>query len=128
MPTPDAANISSAVLIRPLPPPTLSTGPAHGGIVVYGGLGTLTVTGPPNSNIAPPGYYMLFILNSSGVPAVVDFVQLTNSAPAPPPARPDSDFHLADFGNYHGGWAVTITGTSFQSGATVRWGERPPPV
>jgi hypothetical protein len=27
------------------------------------GVGTLTVTAPSNSNIAPPGYYMLFIIN-----------------------------------------------------------------
>jgi uncharacterized membrane protein len=40
------------------------------------GLGSLTVTGPPNGNTAPPGYYMLFILNSLGVPSVAKFVQL----------------------------------------------------
>jgi uncharacterized membrane protein len=39
--------------------------------------GALTVTAPPNGNIAPPGYYMLFLLNSSGVPSVATFVQLT---------------------------------------------------
>ncbi len=39
------------------------------------GSGALTVTAPPNGNIAPPGYYMLFILNSSGVPSVATFVQ-----------------------------------------------------
>src|SRR5258708_37755087 len=40
------------------------------------GSGLLTVTAPPNANIAPPGYYMLFILNSSGVPSGASFVQL----------------------------------------------------
>src|SRR5260370_38233671 len=38
--------------------------------------GSLTVTAPPNGNIAPPGYYMLFLLNSSGVPSVATFVQV----------------------------------------------------
>src|SRR5207248_1541417 len=28
--------------------------------------------------IAPPGYYMLFLLNSSGVPSLASFVQLGN--------------------------------------------------
>jgi galactose oxidase len=37
---------------------------------------TLTVTPPANANLAPPGYYMLFILNSSGVPSFARFVQL----------------------------------------------------
>jgi len=46
------------------------------------GSGALTVTAPPNGNIAPPGYYMLFILNS-GVPSVATFFQLT-AATAPP--------------------------------------------
>ena len=34
------------------------------------GSGTLTVTAPPNAKIAPPGYYMLFLLNGAGVPSV----------------------------------------------------------
>ena len=61
--TPDAANISSVVLVR-------------NGTVTHAfgmdqrevemsftaGSGALTVTAPPDGNIAPPGYYMLFIL------------------------------------------------------------------
>ena len=39
----------------------------------------LNVTAPPNGNIAPPGYYMLFILNAAGVPSVARFVQLSTS-------------------------------------------------
>jgi hypothetical protein len=38
--------------------------------------GGLTVTAPANANLAQPGYYMLFIVNSSGVPSVAPFVQL----------------------------------------------------
>ena len=75
--TPDAANISSVVLIRTgavthffdqnerfLP---LSFTQAAGG---------LTVTAPVDGNTAPPGYYMLFIVNSAVVPSVAPFVQL----------------------------------------------------
>jgi hypothetical protein len=29
----------------------------------------LIVTAPPNGNIAPPGYYLLFVLNANGVPS-----------------------------------------------------------
>ncbi|HXB20686.1 MAG TPA: galactose oxidase-like domain-containing protein [Candidatus Solibacter sp.] len=39
------------------------------------GTGVLNVTAPPNGNIVPPGYYLLFILNSAGVPSVAKFVQ-----------------------------------------------------
>jgi hypothetical protein len=76
--TPDAASIAHVVLVR-------------NGTVTHAfgmdqrevemsftaGSGALTVTAPPNGNIAPPGYYMLFILNNSGVPSVATFVQVT---------------------------------------------------
>lgn len=38
--------------------------------------GSLTAQSPANANIAPPGYYMLFIVNSSGVPSVAPFIRI----------------------------------------------------
>lgn len=38
--------------------------------------GAVAVQTPANSNLAPPGYYMLFILNANGVPSVASFVKL----------------------------------------------------
>ena len=32
--------------------------------------GSLNIQAPANANLAPPGYYMLFIVNDSGVPSV----------------------------------------------------------
>lgn len=40
--------------------------------------GTVTVVSPPNSNIAPPGYYMLFIVDSGNMPSVAVIVHLTH--------------------------------------------------
>jgi Domain of unknown function (DUF1929)/Carboxypeptidase regulatory-like domain len=40
----------------------------------------LNITMPANANLAPPGYYMLFILNGSGVPSVTAMVQISGSA------------------------------------------------
>ena len=37
---------------------------------------TLTVTGPPNGGVAPPGYYMLFLIDDAGVPSVAEMVQV----------------------------------------------------
>jgi hypothetical protein len=34
------------------------------------------VGAPANGNIAPPGFYMLFILDAGGVPSVAHFVHL----------------------------------------------------
>jgi hypothetical protein len=37
---------------------------------------TLTLTSPENANLAPPGYYMLFIIDENGVPSVARTLQL----------------------------------------------------
>ena len=42
------------------------------GMSFTAGSGSLTVTAPPNSKIAPPGYYMLFLINNNGVPSVAE--------------------------------------------------------
>jgi hypothetical protein len=36
--------------------------------------GSLNVTAPVNSDLAPAGYYLLFIVNTSGVPSVAAIV------------------------------------------------------
>ena len=111
--TPNASSISSVVLVR-----NGTVTHAFGmdqrlvGMNFSVGSGSLTVTAPPNGNIAPPGYYMLFILNSSGVPSVAQMVQLL---PMVSSVSPNS-------GSTAGGTAVTITGTNFASGATVTFG------
>jgi hypothetical protein len=46
---------------------------------------TLTVNWPPNSSVAPPGYYMLFVLNQQGVPSVAKFIQVSPSPMDQPP-------------------------------------------
>jgi hypothetical protein len=40
--------------------------------------GALNITAPANANLAPPGYYMLFLLNGNGVPSVAKIIQITN--------------------------------------------------
>src|SRR5262249_19450221 len=91
------------------------------------GAGTLTLTSPPNGNIAPPGYYMLFLLDSAGVPSVAKFIQLSPYATSPPHGTitsPASDTTItaggsATFGTtaaaaqyswvFPGGWPATST-------------------
>lgn len=46
----------------------------------------INVTMPTNGNISPPGYYMIFIINETGVPSVAKIIRLTQSAsPNPTP-------------------------------------------
>jgi hypothetical protein len=42
--------------------------------------GIITATAPASGNYAPPGYYMLVIVNSSGVPSVMPFLTLNAAA------------------------------------------------
>ncbi len=44
---------------------------------------TLNISAPPNANLAPPGFYMLFIVNQIGVPSIARFIQLAASALCP---------------------------------------------
>jgi galactose oxidase len=45
----------------------------------------LNVMAPSNPNTTPPGHYMLFILNSNGVPSVAKIVQISSTIPTPTP-------------------------------------------
>ncbi len=47
--------------------------------------GNLSVTTPANTSQAPAGYYMLFIVNSNGVPSVAKIIQLSASQPTGSP-------------------------------------------
>jgi Domain of unknown function (DUF1929)/Bacterial Ig domain len=49
------------------------------------GNGTLTASVPANVHTAVPGVYMLFIVNSDGVPSVAKMVNLDSEPPPPPP-------------------------------------------
>jgi len=40
------------------------------------GSGSLNVTMPSSSAVAPPGHYMLFLINSAGVPSVASWVDV----------------------------------------------------
>ena len=42
----------------------------------------LQVTPPADPNLAPPGDYMLFLLNGDGVPSVAHFIRVGQAVPA----------------------------------------------
>lgn len=80
--TPEAADIASVVLVRPgTPTHAFDMDQRLVGLSFSQGNGVLNVTSPPNGNIAPPGYYMMFVLNNAGVPSVARFVRLAAAAP-----------------------------------------------
>jgi len=87
--TPDATSISAVTLVR------LST-VTHAfnmnqrfvRLALTQATGGLTAIGPPASEIAPPGHYMLFLVNTTGVPSIGRIVRLSNdTVPLPAPAN-----------------------------------------
>jgi hypothetical protein len=54
------------------------------------GTGTLNATAPANANLAPPGVYMLFVIDANGVPSVARMVRVGTS-PAVTSVSPAED-------------------------------------
>ena len=50
----------------------------------------LNVRMPASPNLAPPGWYMLFVLDSAGTPSLARWVQLRGGAPDAPTLAPDA--------------------------------------
>jgi hypothetical protein len=88
--TPDAARIDHAVLMAP-------SATTHGADMTqrYARLRVIrrapgrsvTLAGPVNPNVVPPGYYMLFLLNTQDVPSVARWVRVLPGASVRPSAR-----------------------------------------
>ena len=77
--TPDAASITRVALVRPGAVTHANNfDQRYVDLTFTVGSGVINATAPPNKNYAPPGYYMLVIVNSSGVPSVMPFVRVTN--------------------------------------------------
>lgn len=77
--TPTPLDIMEVVLLRP-GAVTHGYNMSQRGIecVIAGtGAGTLDVETPPNANLAPPGWYLLFILDSNRVPSEGRWIRLT---------------------------------------------------
>jgi hypothetical protein len=122
--SPDAPNIGSVSLID-LASSTHSTDMSQ----VYAELAftksstQLSITAPQNGDQAPPGYYMLFIVNSTGVPSVAKIL-LIGSSTVPPPPPPSPNIGITTIGaaqdtgdsNYLNGSLVkTTTGGTIKS-------------
>ena len=86
--TPDAASIQKVALVR-LGAVTHSNNMEQRYVPLNfsTGSGSLTASTPANTNVAPPGFYMLFIIDGAGVPSVAKMVRLDSTAPPPPPSN-----------------------------------------
>ena len=102
--TPDAASISAVNLVSFGSDTHQSDMDQHFVPLTFtAGSGTLSVQAPSGGAIAPPGDYMLFVVNKAGVPSVAATVHLSASAPTAPAAP------------------TAVTATAGPSSATVSW-------
>ena len=77
VPTPDAQDIAKVILIRPSAVThSVDTEQRYVELEFATGTGLLTVQAPPSPNLAPPGYYMLSVISSAGVPSEATFIRL----------------------------------------------------
>jgi len=77
--TPDAASINEAVLLRP-GAVTHGFNMGQRGIelvITGGGANSIDVEEPPQANLAPPGWHLLFILDGNRTPSVGRWIRLT---------------------------------------------------
>ena len=75
--TPDATDITKVVLIRTgAVTHFFDENERYVLLSFQQATGGLTVSAPSSAFLAPPGYYMLFLVNSAGVPSIAPFVQL----------------------------------------------------
>ena len=77
--TSDASTITGVALVRPGATTHADDfDQRYVPLTFTAGSGTITATAPATSSQAPPGYYMLVIVNSSGIPSIMPFLSLSN--------------------------------------------------
>jgi hypothetical protein len=113
VPTPDAASIASVSLIRPgAVTHAFDEDQRFLSLAFTAGSGSLTIQAPANANLAPPGYYMLFIVNGAGVPSVARFVRFAApGADIDPPTAPPSLSGSGAIGSAALSWSASTDNT-----------------
>lgn len=117
--TPDAPTIASVVLIRPSAT-THAVNMEQRYVPVdftQVDANTLQVSTPTNPNEAPPGYYMLFLVDDNGVPAVAPFIRLGGNLPPNVYAGEPQDIILPASAELDG----TVTIFDESGNTTITW-------
>jgi galactose oxidase len=78
------------------------------------GSGTFTVPGPATGNLAPPGYYMLYVINQNGVPSVSTMVHVLPEPLKILEARKTGSGSIQFF------WSLSFANATVQTTASLR--------
>lgn len=88
--------------------------------------GSVAVSMPNTPNIAPPGYYMLFLVNSAGVPSVARIINLSGrvvvqpeprNPPAPPALTVGEVFSIV---SQSSGKCLDVAAQAWENGASIQ--------
>jgi hypothetical protein len=115
-PVTSSSDVTSAVLIAPAAQTHSVDMNQRSIILPLTKTGTGVTLTAPGQNAAPPGSYMLFLLNAQGVPSVASWVHVGGVAPIVTGLSTNSG------GPYSGGTTVVIHGSGFSSADGVRFG------
>src|SRR5205823_3795580 len=88
--TPDAARIASVALVAPAAVThSFDENARYVPLTFSAGSGALQVQAPANTNLAPPGPYMMFIVDTNGVPSLASWLRVAGAAAdTTPPTAP----------------------------------------
>ncbi|HEX5474931.1 MAG TPA: LamG-like jellyroll fold domain-containing protein [Vicinamibacterales bacterium] len=111
--TPDAASIESIALMRPgAVTHAFDEDQRYVELSFTAGAGSLTVQAPANANLAPPGYYMLFLVSDTGVPSVASWMHFpAPSADTQPPSAPTNLLGQGGLGTASMSWTASTDNT-----------------
>jgi hypothetical protein len=104
--TPDAARIDKVSLVRMgTVTHNFDMDQRFLNLSMTAGSGSVTINGPANANLAPPGWYMVFLVDDEGVPSMGQIVQIDGNGDTQPPSAPG-----------------TLSATTQPDGADLSWG------
>ena len=104
--TPDASRIASVSLIAPAAVThSFDENARFVPLSFTASAGALQIQAPADGNLAPPGQYMLFIVDSNGVPSVSKWIQVSAAPDTTPPGSP-----------------ATLSATGGPGTASLSWG------
>jgi hypothetical protein len=82
----------------------------------HAGSGALRIVAPAMPNIAPPGHYLLFLLDEHGVPSVARILRLDPTASEPANAAPGVDNPGTQTSKYGGAVDLSLAATDPEAG------------
>jgi hypothetical protein len=108
--TPDGASIADTLIVVPGSVTHAQNWSQRANHLQFAAVdGGINITLPANANAAPPGYYMLFLVNSNGVPSIAEWLRVRTPSNLPGDFNLDEVVDAADYTMWRNGLGTTYT-------------------